>query len=118
MANVVLDMVGGDYVPRNIQCLAEDGRHVSIAFQRGMSAEISIVQIMQRRLVLTGSTLRARDTGFKTLLADEIANNVWPFVEEGKLRAEIDKVFPLEEAAAAHAHMEAGDHIGKIILKT
>ena len=116
--NVVLDMVGGDYVPRNIQCLAEDGRHVSIAFQRGMSAEISIVQIMQRRLVLTGSTLRARDTGFKTLLADEIANNVWPFVEEGKLRAEIDKVFPLEEAAAAHAHMEAGDHIGKIILKT
>ena len=116
--NVVLDMVGGDYVPRNIQCLAEDGRHVSIAFQRGMSAEISIVQIMQRRLVLTGSTLRARDTGFKTLLADEIANNVWPFVEEGKLRAEIDKVFPLKEAAAAHAHMEAGDHIGKIILKT
>ena len=115
--NVVLDMVGGDYVPRNIQCLADDGRHVSIAFQRGMSAEISIVQIMQRRLVLTGSTLRARDIGFKTLLADEIANNVWPFVGEGKLKAEIDRLFPLAEAAAAHAHMEAGDHIGKIILE-
>ena len=114
--NVVLDMVGGDYVPRNIACLAPDGRHVSIAFQRGMSADISILDIMQRRLVLTGSTLRARDAGFKALLADEIARNVWSFVEEGKLKPAIDKSFPLDQAGAAHERMEAGDHVGKIVL--
>ena len=114
--HVVLDMVGGDYVPRNLDCLAPDGRHVSIAFQRGMTAEIPIVRIMQRRLVLTGSTLRARDSGFKALLADEIARNVWPMVEEGELKPAIDRVFPLAEAAAAHERMEAGDHVGKIIL--
>ena len=114
--NVVLDMVGGDYVPRNIACLAPDGRHVSIAFQRGMSADISILDIMQRRLVLTGSTLRARDAGFKALLADEIARNVWSFVEEGKLKPAIDKSFPLDQASAAHERMEAGDHVGKIVL--
>lgn len=114
--HVVLDMVGGDYVPRNLACLAPDGRHVSIAFQRGISAEISVMQIMQRRLVLTGSTLRAREIGFKSLLADEIARNVWPFVEEGDLRPAIDTCFALAEAAAAHARMEAGDHVGKIVL--
>ena len=114
--HVVLDMVGGDYVPRNLNCLAPDGRHVSIAFQRGISAEISVMQIMQRRLVLTGSTLRARENGFKSLLADEIVRNVWPLVIEGDLKPAVDKVFPLAEASAAHERMEAGDHVGKIVL--
>ena len=112
----VIDMVGGDYVPRNLQCLADDGRHVSIAVQGGAQATIPLFEIMRRRLTLTGSTLRARDTAFKTLVADEIARTVWPHVESGRLRPVIDRVFPLAEAAAAHARMEEGDHVGKIVL--
>ena len=112
----VIDMVGGDYVPRNLQCLADDGRHVSIAVQGGPTATIPIFEIMRRRLTLTGSTLRPRNTAFKTLVADEIARTVWPHVEAGRLRPVIDKVFPLADAAAAHARMEEGDHVGKIVL--
>jgi NADPH:quinone reductase-like Zn-dependent oxidoreductase len=115
--NVVVDMVGGDYLPRNLSCLAEEGRHVSIAVQRGASAEIAIVDIMRRRLTLTGSTLRPRPVEFKTMVADEIAKTVWPYVEGGRLRPVIDRVFPLEEAAAAHARMESGEHVGKIVLE-
>ena len=113
---VVLDMVGGDYLPRNLACMAEDGRHVSIAFQRGASAEIPIPDIMRRRLTLTGSTLRPRDLAFKSMVRDEIAQTVWPYVEGNRLKPVMDQCFPLEEAAAAHARMEAGDHIGKIVL--
>jgi NADPH2:quinone reductase len=112
----VLDMVGGDYLPRNLQCLADDGRHVSIAVQRGASATVPIFEIMRRRLTLTGSTLRARDVAFKSLVADELAKQVWPHVEEGRLRPVIDRTFPLAEAADAHRRMEAGDHVGKIVL--
>ncbi|ODU21298.1 MAG: NAD(P)H-quinone oxidoreductase [Sphingomonas sp. SCN 67-18] len=114
--HAVIDMVGGDYVPRNLQCLAEDGRHVTIAVQRGLSAEISLVDVMRRRLTLTGATLRPRSTEFKGLVADELERMVWPFVIEGKLKPVIDRTFPLAEAAAAHAHMESGDHVGKIVL--
>ena len=113
---VVLDMVGGDYVPRNLQCLADDGRHVSIAFQRGPVAEVQIVDLMRRRLTLTGSTLRARNLAFKSMVRDEIAETVWPYVEGNRLRPVMDMSFPLEEAAAAHTRMEAGDHVGKIVL--
>jgi len=113
----VLDMVGGDYLPRNLQCLAEDGRHVSIAVLGGAKAELFIPLVMSRRLTLTGSTLRPRSAGFKALLAEEIMRTVWPFVAEGALRPAMDRVFPLAEAAAAHARMEAGEHIGKIVLK-
>jgi NADPH:quinone reductase-like Zn-dependent oxidoreductase len=116
-AQVVLDMVGGDYIPRNIACLADDGRHVSIAFQRGASAEIAIPDIMRRRLTLTGSTLRPRSVEFKTMVADEIAKTVWPFVEGGRLRPVVDSIVPLAGAAVAHARMEAGEHIGKIVLE-
>ncbi len=112
----ILDMVGGDYVPRNIECLADDGRHVSIATLGGAKTEIFIPAIMQRRLTLTGSTLRARSTGFKSLVADELKRNVWSFVEEGRLRPAMDMRFPLREAAKAHARMDAGDHFGKIVL--
>lgn len=113
---VVLDMVGGDYVPKNLACLGDDGRHVSIAFQRGPSAEISIVDVMRRRLSLTGSFLRPRDLAFKSMVRDEILETVWPYVEGNRLKPVMDMSFPLEEAAAAHARMEAGDHIGKIVL--
>lgn len=113
----VLDMVGGDYVPRNLQCLAEDGRHVSIAVLNGPKAAVFIPLIMQRRLTLTGSTLRARSLSFKSLVADEIARTVWPHVEAGRLKPVIDSVFPLADAAAAHVRMDAGEHVGKIVLK-
>lgn len=115
--SVVLDMVGGDYVPRNLKCLADEGRHVSIAFQRGAKSEISVPEIMRRRLVLTGSTLRPRSVEFKTMVADEIARTVWPYVEGGRLKPVIDKTFPLDRAAEAHARMEAGEHVGKIVLE-
>jgi NADPH2:quinone reductase len=114
--HVVLDMVGGDYLPRNLACLADDGRHVSIAFQRGAKAEIAIPDVMRRRLILTGSTLRPRSVEFKTMVADEIARTVWPFVEGGRLKPVIDSTFPLAQAGKAHARMEAGDHVGKIVL--
>ena len=114
---VVLDMIGGDYVARNLACLADDGRHVSIAFQRGPEATIPIRELMQRRLMLTGSTLRPRDLAFKTMVADEIARTVWPYVEGNRLKPVIDQVYPLAEAAAAHARMEAGEHVGKIVLE-
>jgi len=113
---VVLDMVGGDYVPRNLAALADEGRHVSIAFQRGPTAEVPIVEIMRRRLTMTGSTLRPRDVRFKTMVADELAKTVWPYVDGNRLKPVIDKVFPLAEAAAAHARMESGEHVGKIVL--
>ena len=115
--NVVIDMVGGDYLPRNLACLAEEGRHVSIAIQRGATAEIPIFDIMRRRLMLTGSTLRPRPVEFKTMVADEIARTVWPYVEGGRVRPVIDTVFPLEDALAAHERMASGDHIGKIVLE-
>ena len=114
---IVLDMIGGDYLPRNLDCLAEEGRHVSIAVQRGASAEIDIAKVMMRRLTLTGSTLRARPVEFKSLVADELARNVWPAVAEGRLRPVIDATFPLERAADAHRRMEAGEHVGKIVLE-
>jgi NADPH:quinone reductase len=115
--NVVLDMVGGDYLPRNLAALADDGRHVSIAFQRGPKAEIAIAEVMRRRLTLTGSTLRPRPIEFKTMVADEIARTVWPYTVGGRLKPVIDSTFPLSEAAAAHARMEAGEHVGKIVLE-
>lgn len=115
--NVVLDMVGGDYLSRNLKCLAEDGRHVSIAVLGGPKAEVFIPQIMARRLTLTGSTLRARDLAFKTLVADELVRTVWPFAEEGRLKPIIDRVFPLSDAAGAHALMDSGAHVGKIVLE-
>lgn len=114
--DVVLDMVGGDYVARNIKCMAEDGRHVSIAVQGGAMATVPVFEIMRRRLTLTGSTLRARDVAFKTLVADELARAVWPFVADGRLRPVIDRTYPLAEAADAHRRMESGAHMGKIVL--
>ena len=113
----VLDMVGGDYLPRNLQCLAEDGRHVSIAVLNGPKAEVFIPLIMMKRLTLTGSTLRARSLSFKSLVADEIARTVWPHVEAGRLKPVIDSVYSLSDAQDAHARMDSGAHVGKIVLE-
>lgn len=115
--DVVLDMVSGDYVARNLKCLAEDGRHVTIAVLGGVRAELNMALVMSRRLTLTGSTLRPRSDDFKAALADEIAENAWPLFASGELRPVIDRSFPLAEAAVAHARMEAGEHIGKIVLE-
>lgn len=115
--SVVLDMIGGDYVPRNLEALGEDGRHVSIAFQRGAKTEIVIADVMRRRLTLTGSTLRPRPVEFKAMVASEIAHTVWPYVEGGRLKPVIDSTFPLSQAAEAHARMESGEHVGKIVLE-
>jgi NADPH2:quinone reductase len=112
--DVVLDMVGGDYVPRNLACLAEEGRHVSIAIQRGAQAEIPLWPIMAKRLVLTGSTLRARPAAFKAALAAELRTQVWPKL--GAVRPVIDATFSLARAGDAHRRMESGDHVGKIVL--
>jgi len=114
--DAVLDMVGGDYLPRNLACLAEDGRHVTIAFQRGMKVEIDIADVMRRRLTLTGSTLRARSADFKAALADEIHRILWPRLAQGGWKPAMDQIFPLAEASAAHARMQAGAHVGKIVL--
>ena len=112
---VVLDMVGGDYVARNLACLAEEGRHVSIAVQRGAKADVPLWQVMARRLTLTGSTLRPRDNRLKAALADELRRELWPRL--GEIRPVIDSVFPLARAADAHRRMESGDHVGKIVLE-
>ena len=115
--NAVLDMVGGDYVPRNLQCLAEDGRHVSIAVLNGPKTELFIPLMMMRRLTLTGSTLRPRSVMFKTLVAEELTRTVWPHVAAGRLKPVIDTIFPLADAAKAHALMDSGAHVGKIVLR-
>ncbi|MGN3974620.1 NAD(P)H-quinone oxidoreductase [Tsuneonella sp. SYSU-LHT278] len=115
--DVVLDMVSGDYVARNLQCLAEDGRHVTIAVLGGLKATIDMALVMRKRLTLTGSTLRPRSDEFKALLADEIADVAWPLVLDGTVRPVMDRTFPLAEVAAAHRRMEGGDHIGKIVLQ-
>ena len=114
---IVLDMVAGDYVARNLNCLAPDGRHITIAVQGGMNATINLAQVMQRRLTLSGSTLRPRTNEFKALLAQEISRLAWPLVTGGVLRPVMDQTFPLADAAGAHARMEAGTHIGKIVLE-
>ena len=114
--DVVLDMVGGDYVPRNLACLADDGRLSIIALQRGMRAEVDLRALMLRRLTLTGSTLRASPHARKSAIARALLAEVWPLCAPGKLRVVVDSVHPLDRAADAHARMEGGEHIGKILL--
>ena len=114
--NVVLDMVGGDYLARNLDCLAMEGRHVSISVQRGARAEINIAKVMARRLVITGSTLRPRSVAEKAVIAEDLRAKVWPLLESGRLAPVIHTVLPFARAAEAHRIMEASEHIGKILL--
>jgi putative PIG3 family NAD(P)H quinone oxidoreductase len=115
-AELALDMVAGDYTQRNLDCLGVNGRLVTIAVLGGAQATIDMARLMAKRQTITGSTLRARSDAFKAALTEEIERTVWPFVAEGALRPAMDRTFPLREAAAAHTRMEAGDHVGKIVL--
>ena len=115
--DVVLDMVGGDYVPRNLSILAHGGRHVSIATQQGRKVEIDLREIMMRQLVITGSTLRSRSREEKARLAQEIEAKIWPLVEKSVINPLIYKVVPINNVGEAHKVMESGQHIGKIILE-
>jgi putative PIG3 family NAD(P)H quinone oxidoreductase len=115
-ADVVLDMVGGDYFAKDLAAIRTGGRIVFIAAQAGGNVTLPIFQLMQKRALVTGSTLRPRDADEKARLTAEVERVVWPWVEAGKLRAVIDATFPLEDAAAAHARLEAGGHLGKVVL--
>ena len=115
--DVVLDMIGGDNFPRNLQCMNYDARLVQIAIQNGAKAEINLLPVMLKRLTLTGSTLRARDDGFKAEIAKKLHKNVWPLLATGKIKPVIHSTFALNDAAFAHALMESSQHIGKIILE-
>jgi NADPH2:quinone reductase len=115
-ANVVLDMVAGDYIARELQCMADDGRLVLIAVQGGVKAEIDAGAVLRRRLVITGSTLRPRPVAFKSDIANSLRTKVWPWLESGRVKPVIHQVFPAAEAAAAHALMESNQHIGKLVL--
>ena len=116
-ADVILDMVGGDYVARNISAMAPDGRMVSIAFLKGAKVEVNLMPVMLKRLTLTGSTLRARSVEFKAEIAARLKAKVWPLIDEGRIRPVIHATFPLVQAAKAHRLMESGAHIGKIVLE-
>ena len=116
-ANLILDMVGGDYIPRNIRALADDGRLVQIAFLQGSKVELNFAQVMTRRLTITGSTLRPQSDLAKATIAEQLLKNVWPLLDQGRLHPVIDSTVELTEAAAAHARMESSAHIGKIVLK-
>jgi len=114
--DVILDMVGGDYVPRELKCLAEEGRLVFIAYLRGPRSELDIDAVMRKRLTVTGSTLRPRSSEFKGYLARNLREKVWPLLEAGRIKPQVYKTFPLAEAAEAHRLMESSQHIGKIVL--
>lgn len=115
-ADVILDMVAGDYVPREIRCLADDGRLVVIALLGGATAQVPLDQILVRRLAITGSTLRPRPVAFKAAIAASLRERVWPLIDSGRIRPVIYRTFPLEQAADAHRLMESSTHIGKIVL--
>ena len=116
--DVVLDMVGGDYTSRNLDALKTGGRIVFIAALAGGDLSVPIFRIMMKRAVITGSTLRPRDADEKARLAGEVERVVWPWIAAGKIKPMIDRTFPLDNAAEAHAHLEAGAHVGKVILTT
>ena len=115
--DVILDMVGGDYLPREIDCLADDGRIGLIAVQGGTRAELDLGSLLRRRLTVTGSTLRPRSVAFKAAIAQHLRMTVWPLIEAGKIKPVIYQTFPLEKANEAHALMEASTHVGKIMLQ-
>ena len=114
--DVILDMVAGPYFPKNLEALNTGGRLVHIASQAGAVVELPIMKIMQKRLIITGSTLRPRNADEKARIAAAVERVVWPWIEAGQVKPIIDRTFPLAEAAAAHARLEAGGHVGKVVL--
>lgn len=115
--DVILDIIGGDYFPRNLKCLGYEGRLVQIALQRAIKSEINLLPVMVKRLTITGSTLRARDDAFKAAIANQLHKHVWPLLEAERIHPVIDSTFRLDEAEHAHDLMESSQHIGKIILE-
>jgi NADPH2:quinone reductase len=116
-ADLILDMVGGDYIPRNLQALAEDGRLVQIAFLSGPKVEVNFATLMTRRLTMTGSTLRPQSDLAKARIAEQLREQVWPLLDAGKIAPVMDSEYEFEQASDAHARMETSGHIGKIVLK-
>src|SRR6056297_2104763 len=116
-ADLILDMVGGDYLSRNVKCLADDGRLVQIAFLQGPKIELNFAQVMMRRLTITGSTLRPQSNQAKAMIAEALRANVWPLLASGQVAPVMDSEYELANAALAHAHMEKSTHIGKIVLR-
>jgi NADPH:quinone reductase-like Zn-dependent oxidoreductase len=114
--DVVLDMVGGDYTPRNLECLAFEGRLVQIAFLHGPRCELSLLPVLQKRLTITGSTLRPRPVAEKGAIGDALRKEVWPLLVRGTVRPVVHATFPLAEAARAHRVLEDGGHVGKLVL--
>ena len=115
--DLILDMVGGSYAARNVECLAPRGRLVQIAVQEGAEATVNLAKIMQKRITVTGSTMRPRPVEDKAQIARELREQVWPLLESGQVKVLVDRVFPLDQAAEAHRYLESGAHIGKVILK-
>ncbi len=115
-ADVILDMVGGDYMARNMRCLAKEGRLVNIAYQNGSRMEIDFLPVMLKRLTITGSTLRVRETGYKAKIAQDLETIIWPLLVDQSIRPIVYAHFPLSDVSSAHAALERGDHIGKIVL--
>lgn len=115
-ADVILDMIGGDYIDRNFQAAAPDGRIAQIAFLGGSKVEVDFVRLLVKRLTLTGSTMRPRSPAFKAAIAAELYRDVWPLIASGRVKSRVDSTFPLERAADAHRHIESSKHMGKIIL--
>ena len=115
--DVILDMVGGDYVPRELKALADDGRLALIAFLGGSKTTLDLGEVLRRRLSISGSTLRPRSIEFKTQIARALREKVWPLIEAGKIKPVIHSTFPLAEARKAHALMESSTHVGKIVLE-
>lgn len=115
--DVILDMIGGDYVAKNLKLLRPEGRLVFINTAKGAKVEVNLMHVMSQRLTLTGSTLRARESGFKTALTAEVEREVWPLIAAGKVRASVFRVFPFAQAAEAHRLMESSEHIGKLVLE-
>jgi len=114
--DVVLDMVAGSYVAREVECLAEDGRIVIIAVQGGVQANFNAALVLRKRLLITGSTLRSRPVAFKAAIAQALLREVWPLLESGRIRIPVYRTFAAQDAAAAHALMESSQHSGKIVL--
>jgi len=116
-ADLILDMVGGDYLPRNVKALADDGRLVQIAFLSGAKVTLNFAEVMMRRLTITGSTLRPQSDLAKARIAEDLAREVWPLLAAGRIAPVMDQTFALDDAAAAHARLESSAHIGKIVLE-
>jgi len=115
--DVILDIIGAPYTPRNIECLAQGGRLVQVGVQLGADASVNLAKIMHKRLTVTGSTMRPRPAEEKGQIARELQERVWPLLESRQVKVLVDRVFPLGQAAEAHRYLESGEHIGKVILK-